>query len=118
MAWFHFSTSFIDPFAWHMMKGLEISVAFASSQLFFPSIDSKAAWTAVILIYFLVNLAAWYLLAVLLAGALYNDRLPQSSAHHSLVVTRWNNAVNIRKVFKCPFNTAGTMWHSSVLRLF
>jgi len=118
MAWFHFSTSFIDPFVWHVMKGLEISVAFASSQLIFPSIDSKAAWTAVILIYFLVNLATWYLLAVLFAGALYNDRLPQSSAHHSLVVTCWNNAVNIRKVFKCPFNTAGTMWHSSVLRLF
>jgi len=58
------------------------------------------------------------LLAVLFAGLLYNDRLPKSSHHHSLVVTRWNNAVNIRKVFACPFSTAGTRWHATVLRLF
>jgi len=118
MAWFHFSSSVIDPFAWHMVKGLETSIAFAICQLAFASIDSVAEWFIVILIYFFVNLASWYALAVLLAGRFFNDRLPKSSHHHSCIVTCWNNAMNIRKVFPCPFATNGTMWHASVLRLF
>ena len=56
--------------------------------------------------------------SVLLGNALFNGNAPASNAYYSTAVTRWFTALTAQqRVFKLPFQTAGSCWQAPILRL-
>merc|ERR1719242_885465 len=56
--------------------------------------------------------------SVVLGNTLFNGNAPASNAYYSTTVTRWFTALTAQqRVFKLPFQTAGSRWQAPVLRL-
>jgi len=118
--WYHFSTSFIDVFFWKLLKSLKTGLAMMLGRAIWS--EYSEAWVleflAELSLFAAINVLGWWLVSVRFVSLIYHDRLPLENPFYSSVIMCWFNANRIRKVFKPPFNTQGTMWHSTMMRAF
>ncbi|CAJ1449145.1 unnamed protein product [Effrenium voratum] len=116
--WHHFSTSVMDVFLYRGVQGMVTGLALLSSRRFCPVITQVWEPFALLLIYMAYALGSWYLFSVVLSNLLFNNSAPHSNAYYSTTVTRWFTALTAQqRVFKLPFQTAGSRWQAPILRL-
>ncbi|CAJ1385571.1 unnamed protein product [Effrenium voratum] len=116
--WHHFSTSVMDVFLYRGVQGMVTGLALLSSRRFCPVITQVWEPFALLLIYMAYALGSWYLFSVVLGNLLFNNSAPHSNAYYSTTVTRWFTALTAQqRVFKLPFQTAGSRWQAPILRL-
>ena len=116
--WHHFSTSILDVFLYRGVQGAVTACAMLTSRLMFPMITATWEIFVLLLVYIAFALVSWYLFSVVLGNLLFNGSTPASNAYYSLTVTRWFTALTAQqRVFKLPFQTAGSRWQAPILRL-
>ena len=116
--WHHFSTSILDVFLYRGVQGSVTACAMLTSRLLCPMITATWEIFALLLVYIAFALVSWYLFSVVLGNLLFHGSTPHSNAYYSTTVTRWFTALTAQqRVFKLPFQTAGTSWQAPVLRL-
>ncbi|CAJ1424034.1 unnamed protein product [Effrenium voratum] len=116
--WHHFSTSVMDVFLYRGVQGMVTGLALLSSRRFCPVITQVWEPFALLLVYMAYALGSWYLFSVVLGNLLFNTSAPHSNAYYSTTVTRWFTALTAQqRVFKLPFQTAGSRWQAPILRL-
>ena len=116
--WHHFSTSVLDVFLYRGVQGAVTACAMLTSRLMFPMITATWEIFVLLLVYIAFALVSWYLFSVVLGNLLFNGSTPASNAYYSLTVTRWFTALTAQqRVFKLPFQTAGSRWQAPILRL-
>jgi len=107
--WHHFSTSILDVFLYRGVQGSVTALAMLTSRLLCPMITATWEVFALLLVYVAFALVSWYLFSVVLGNLLFNGSTPHSNAYYSTTVTRWFTALTAQqRVFKLPFQTAGT----------
>lgn len=117
VCWYHFSTSFIDVFLWDIVKAQEWALAFVISTVFFGNVSSWLEGLLEVILYAVVRISFWFLMHIVFCNQIYNDRVPLQNDFYSPVVMQWFNANKIRRLFRTPFQVAGTMWQAPLLRL-
>ncbi|CAE7826592.1 lgrD [Symbiodinium sp. CCMP2592] len=145
--WHHFSTSILDVFLYRGVQGMVTAAAFVTSRVLVPDITGVGKAFEVLGIYIAFALGSWYVFSVLLGNLLFNGSAPRSNvslpssyegfdtsqsqtaqyrpwprteseAYYSTTVTRWFTALTAQqRVFKLPFQTAGSRWQAPILRL-
>lgn len=116
--WHHFSTSILDVFLYRGVQGAVTACAMLTSRMTCPEITATWEIFALLLVYIAFALVSWYLFSVVLGNLLFNGSTPHSNAYYSTTVTRWFTALTAQqRVFKLPFQTAGTRWQAPILRL-
>jgi len=116
--WHHFSTSVLDVFLYRGVQGMVTGAAFVVSRTSVPDITSVWQVFEVLAIYLVFSLGSWFIFSVLLGNMLFNGKAPRSNAYYSTTVTRWFTALTAQqRVFKLPFQTAGSCWQAPILRL-
>jgi len=116
--WHHFSTSILDVFLYRGVQGMVTAAAFVTSRVLVPDITGLGQAFEVLGIYIAFALGSWYVFSVLLGNLLFNGSAPRSNAYYSTTVTRWFTALTAQqRVFKLPFQTAGSRWQAPILRL-
>eukprot|EP00439_Symbiodinium_sp_Y106_P082882 s1547_g22.t1 len=116
--WHHFSSSVLDVFLYRGVGGMVTGAAFVVSRTSVPEITSVWQVCQVLAIYLAFLLGSWFIFSVKLGGMLFNGKAPRSNAYYSTTVTRWFTALTGQKrVFKLPFQAAGSRWHAPILRL-
>jgi len=116
--WHHFSTSIMDVFLFRSIQATMMVLPMVLGRWLFPEAVSVSEVFALIGIFTACSLGAWYIFSVLLGNTLFNGQAPASNAYYSTTVTRWFTALTAQqRVFKLPFQTAGSRWQAPVLRL-
>jgi len=116
--WHHFSTSVMDVFLYRGVQGVTTSMAFVVSRFVCPYVTEIWEPFNLLLLYIAFGLGSWYLFSVVLGNMLFNGNAPRSNAYYSTAVTRWFTALTAQqRVFKLPFQTAGSRWQAPILRL-
>lgn len=116
--WHHFSTSVMDVFLYRGVQGSTTAMAFFVSRTVCPFVSEVWEPVNLLLIYIGFALGSWYLFSVVLGNLLFNGHAPRSNAYYSTTVTRWFTALTAQqRVFKLPFQTAGSRWQAPILRL-
>lgn len=116
--WHHFSTSVMDVFLYRGVQGSTTAMAFVASRMVCPFVSEVWEPVNLLLIYIGFALGSWYLFSVVLGNLLFNGHAPRSNAYYSTTVTRWFTALTAQqRVFKLPFQTAGSRWQAPILRL-
>lgn len=116
--WHHFSTSVMDVFLYRGVQGSTTAMAFFVSRTVCPFVSEVWEPVNLLLIYIGFALGSWYLFSVVLGNLLFNGHAPRSNAYYSTTVTRWFTALTAQqRVFKLPFQTAGSRWQALILRL-
>jgi len=117
-AWHHFSTSIMDVFLYRGVQGATVAAAFCLGRWLCPLITEWWEIPALLSLYAFCSLSAWYLFSVIFGNLLFNGKVPKSNAYYSTAVTRWFTALTAQqRVFKLPFQTAGSRWQAPILRL-
>jgi len=119
--WYHFSTSVVDLFFWKVLHAFETGVAMTLGRVIWPEY-SDTWWVlqfiAELALFAAISILGWWLVSVRFCWCIYHDKVPLENPFYSGVIMRWFNANKIRKVFKPPFHTEGTMWHATMMRAF
>ena len=116
--WHHFSTSVMDVFLYRGVQGTTTSMAFVVSRFVCPYVTEIYEPFNLLFLYIAFGLGSWYLFSVVLGNMLFNGNAPRSNAYYSTAITRWFTALTAQqRVFKLPFQTAGSRWQAPILRL-
>lgn len=116
--WHHFSTSIMDVFLFRSIQATMMVLPMVLGRWIYPDVDAAIDVFGLICIFLACSLGAWYVFSVLLGNLLFNGNAPASNAYYSTTVTRWFTALTAQqRVFKLPFQTAGSRWQAPVMRL-
>merc|ERR1711988_1627740 len=116
--WHHFSTSIMDVFLFRSIQATMMILPMVLGRWIYPQTVGVGEVLVLICIFTACSLGSWYVFSVFLGNTLFNGNAPASNAYYSTTVTRWFTALTAQqRVFKLPFQTAGSRWQAPVLRL-